>query len=116
MKSRTLRDGAPWLQYGLDAIGLGRQPQQRRLSARAVSENQIAARTQQGDHRVAASILTAAYYLVRDLVPYRELSSLYLLRLDHERAAARLTQRLRNLGYEVEIKKPQLNSRNEVSW
>jgi hypothetical protein len=26
-------------------------------------------------------------------------------RLDHERAAARLTQRLRNLGYQVEIKK-----------
>jgi hypothetical protein len=54
---------------------------------------------------VAASILTAAYHLVRDPVPYRELGSVYLLRLDHERSAARLTQRLRNLGYEVQIKK-----------
>ena len=54
---------------------------------------------------VAASILTAAYYLVRDPVPYKDLGPVYLLRLDHERAAARLTQRLRNLGYEVEIKK-----------
>ena len=54
---------------------------------------------------VAASILTAAYHLIRDPVPYRELGPVYLLRLDHERAAARLTRRLRDLGYEVEIKK-----------
>ena len=54
---------------------------------------------------VAASILTAAYHLVRDPVPYKELGPVHLLRLDHERAAARLTQRLRNLGYQVEIKK-----------
>ena len=54
---------------------------------------------------VAASILTAAYYLVRDPVPYTELGSLYLLRLDRERAATRLTQRRRNLGYEVEIRR-----------
>ena len=54
---------------------------------------------------VTASILTAAYHLVRDPVPYRELGPVYLLHLAHERTAARLTQRLRNLGYEVEIKK-----------
>ena len=54
---------------------------------------------------VAASILTAAYHLVRDPVPYRELGPVYLLRLDHERPVARLTQRLRTLGYEVEIRK-----------
>jgi hypothetical protein len=54
---------------------------------------------------VAASILTAAYYVVRDPVPYREVGSLYLLRLDHKRAATRLNQRLRNLGYEVQIRK-----------
>ena len=54
---------------------------------------------------VAASILTAAYHLVRDPVPYRELGPVYLLRLDHEQAATRLTRRLRDLGYEVEIKK-----------
>jgi len=54
---------------------------------------------------VAASILSAAYHLVRDPVPYKELGPVCLLRLDHERAAARLTQPFRNLGYEVEIKK-----------
>jgi hypothetical protein len=54
---------------------------------------------------VGASVLTAAYDLVRDPVPYKELGRVYHLRLDHERAVARLTQRLRNLGYHVEIKK-----------
>jgi transposase len=53
---------------------------------------------------VAASILTAAYHLVREPAPYKELGPVYLRRLDHERAAARLTQRLRNLGYQVEIR------------
>ena len=42
---------------------------------------------------------------MREPVPYKELGPVYLLRLDHERAATRLTQRLRDLGYEVEIKK-----------
>jgi len=54
---------------------------------------------------VAASILTAAYHLVRDPVPSGNSALFYLLRLDHERAATRPTKRLRNLGYEVEIKK-----------
>jgi len=48
---------------------------------------------------VAASILTAAYYVVREPVLYKDLGPLYLLRLDHEWAATRLTQRLRDLGY-----------------
>jgi hypothetical protein len=65
---------------------------------------------------VAASILTAAYYLVRDPVPYRELGPLYLMRLDHEHAATRLTQRLRNLGYEVEIRKQPLDHHTKFSW
>lgn len=51
---------------------------------------------------VAASILTVAYHLVRDSV--KELGPVYLARLDRERAAVRLTQALRNIGYEIEIK------------
>ena len=54
---------------------------------------------------VAASILTAAYHLVRDPVAYRDLGPVYLLRLDHGRAAERLAERIRKLGYEVEIRK-----------
>ena len=105
VKSRTLRDGAPWLKTVLvqSAWAASRhkdgylRAQFLRIKSRRGPKKAIMA--------VAASILTAAYYLVRDPVPYRELGPLYLLRLDHERAATRLTQRLRNLGYEVELRK-----------
>ncbi len=36
---------------------------------------------------VAASILTAAYYLLRNQEPYRDLGPLYLARLDQDRTA-----------------------------
>jgi transposase len=105
VKSRTLRNGAPWLKTVLvqSAWVASRnkdgylRSQFLRIKARRGPKKAIMA--------VAASILTAAYHLVRDPVPYKELGPVYLLRLDHQRAAARLTQRLRNLGYEVEIKK-----------
>ena len=105
VKSRTLRNGAPWLKTVLvqSAWAAGRKQnsylrsQFFRIKSRRGPKKAIMA--------VAASILTAAYHLVRDPVPYKELGPVYLLRLDHERAAARLTQRLRNLGYEVEIKR-----------
>ena len=105
VKSRTLRDCAPWLKTVLvqSAWAASRnkdgylRSQFLRIKSRRGPKKAIIA--------VAASILTAAYHLVRDPEPYRELGPVYLLRLDHERAATRLARRLRDLGYEVEIKK-----------
>jgi transposase len=105
VKSRTLREGAPWLKTVLvqSAWAASRKKdgylrsQFLRIKSRRGPKKAIVA--------VAASILTAAYHLVRAPVPYKDLGPVYLLRLDHERAAARLTQRLRNLGYEVESRK-----------
>jgi transposase len=54
---------------------------------------------------VAASILTAAYYLLRNEVPYRDLGPLYFARLDRDRTAQRLLRRIKELGYDVEIRK-----------
>ena len=54
---------------------------------------------------VAASILTAAYYLLRDEVPYRELGSRYFASYDQQRTLLRLTRRIQELGYHVEISK-----------
>ena len=54
---------------------------------------------------VAASTLTAAYYLLRNKVPYRDLGSLYFARLDRDRTAQRLVRRIKELGYDVEIRK-----------
>jgi transposase len=54
---------------------------------------------------VAASILTAVYYMVRDGTPYRDLGVRYFDHQDRSRAARRLATRLRQLGYNVQISK-----------
>ena len=52
---------------------------------------------------VAASILTAVYYMIRDATPYRDLGIHYFDHRDRSRAARRLATRLRQLGYNVQI-------------
>jgi transposase len=105
VKSRTLRNGAPWLKTVLvqSAWAASRskdsylRSQFLRIKSRRGPKKAVMA--------VAASILTAAYHLVRDPVAYRDLGPVYLLRLDHGRAAERLAERIRKLGYQVEIRK-----------
>jgi transposase len=53
---------------------------------------------------VAASMLTAAYYMLRDGVEYHDLGHDYFDRLDKTKAINRLVRRLGQLGCEVEIK------------
>jgi transposase len=53
---------------------------------------------------VAASMLTAAYYMLRDDVDYRDLGTDYFDRTERTRTAKRLVKRLGDLGYTVEIK------------
>jgi transposase len=52
---------------------------------------------------VAASMLTAIYYILRDNVDYRELGGHYFDRLDRTKATSRLVKRLRDLGYRVQL-------------
>jgi transposase len=52
---------------------------------------------------VAASILTAAYFIIRDGVEYRELGADHLDRLDKHSKLRRLLRQLSNLGYDVTI-------------
>jgi hypothetical protein len=47
---------------------------------------------------VAASMLTAAFYILRDSVPYKDLGSEHFTRRDNKRAARRLQRRLEDLG------------------
>jgi len=54
---------------------------------------------------VAASILTSAYYVLRDKVPYRDLGPRYFARLDQDQTAQRLARRIKELGYEIQIRK-----------
>jgi transposase len=50
---------------------------------------------------VAASMLTAAYYMLRDGLEYRDLGPHYLDQRDRTKTIQRLLRRLHDLGYEV---------------
>lgn len=54
---------------------------------------------------VAASILTAAYYMLRDGTEYADLGAQHFDRMDRTKIADRLVRKLENLGYNVEVKK-----------
>jgi hypothetical protein len=53
---------------------------------------------------VAAFILTAAYYILRDGVAYRDLGGDCFTRRDKVQIAQRLARRLQDLGYDVELR------------
>jgi transposase len=53
---------------------------------------------------VAASMLTAAYFMLRDGVEYRDLGGRHFTDRDKHETTKRLLRRLRDLGVEVEVK------------
>jgi transposase len=93
--SRRLRHGAPWLKTVLVQFAWAAtrnkhnylHAQVVRLRARRGPQKAIIA--------VAASILSIAYYLLRNQVPYRDLGALYFIRADQERIAQRLARRIK---------------------
>jgi hypothetical protein len=52
----------------------------------------------------AASILTTVYHMLRDGTCYQDLGPEYFTCRNPAKAAARLANRIRNLGYHVEIR------------
>jgi transposase len=103
-RSTRLRQGAPWLKTTLVQAAWaaarsrnGYLPAQfLRIKSRRGPKKAIMA--------VAASMLTAAYYILRDDVNYRDLGGDYFEGKDRKKAAARLVKRLSDLGFAVEIK------------
>jgi transposase len=53
---------------------------------------------------VAASMLTAIYYILRDHAEYRDLGPNYLDTIDRTRVSRRLVRRLESMGYHVELR------------
>lgn len=102
-RSTRVRKGAQWLkpvlvQCAWSAI---RTPgylksQFLRLKARRGPKKAIIA--------VAASILGAVYAILKDDQVYRDLGADHFTRNDRMRTVTKLTQRLRQLGYEVELR------------
>jgi transposase len=103
-RSTRLRKGAPWLKpvlvQGAWAAVRGRKgylhAQFLRLKQRRGPMKAIVA--------VAASMLTAAYYMLRDGTDYHDLGADHFQRGDHARLVAGLTRRLHHLGYEVTLR------------
>jgi transposase len=103
-RSRRVRKGAPWLKTVLVQCawaatrtkGTYLQAQYHRVKSRRGAKRAVVA--------VAASILTAAYHIIQDGVVYRDLGRDYFTHRDKLKVAQRLARRLKDLGYEVELR------------
>jgi transposase len=102
-RSTRVKKGAPWLKPVLVQCAWAAarksdsylQAQFMRLKARRGAKKAAIA--------VAGSILTAAYHMLRQGVVYRDLGPDHFVRHNKARAAARLADRIRELGYDVHI-------------
>jgi len=102
-KNTRLRKGAPWLKPVLVQVAWSAarkkdsyfRAQFSRLKARRGPKKAVVA--------VAASMLTAAYFMLRDGTAYQDLGADHFTRADRPRAAKNLVRRLESLGYQVQI-------------
>jgi transposase len=102
-RSTRLRAGAPWLKTTLVSAAWAAtgskntylRAQFHRLKTRRGPKKAVVA--------VAGSILTAAYHILRDGVAYHDLGADYFDRRDRSHVLRRLTRRIENLGYHVEL-------------
>jgi transposase len=103
-RSNRLRKGAPWLKTALVQCAWAAknkkasylQAQFHRLRSRRGPQKAICA--------VAASILTAAYHMLKDGTLYQDLGPDHFARRSKVTQPQRLVRRLQQLGYAVEIK------------
>lgn len=104
-RSTRVRKGAPWLKTLLVQCALAAarvknsyyRAQYHRLRARRGAKKAAIA--------VAASILTAAYHMLRDGTVFEDLGSQHFDRRDERKVVNRLRKRLNELGYDVELRK-----------
>jgi transposase len=102
-RSTRIRQGAPWLKTTLVTSAWGAvrakdsylQAQFHRLRARRGAKKAIVA--------VAASMLTAAYHMLKNGVEYKDLGAEHFTRRDKSKAIHRLVRRLNDLGCAVQI-------------
>ena len=103
-RSTRVRKGAPWLKPVLVRCAWAAahkknsyfQAQFLRLKARCGPKKAAVA--------VAASILTTVYHMLADGTCYQDLGADHFARRNPTRAATKLANRIRNLGFHVEIR------------
>lgn len=104
-RSTRIRQGDPWLKTTLITAAWGAastkssylRAQFLRLKTRRGPKKAVVA--------VAASILTAAYHILRDGTTYQDLGPDYFDRRDSGRVLRRLVHRIETLGYEVDLRR-----------
>jgi len=103
-RSTRLRKGAPWLKTALvQAAWAASRAKKSYLSAQFFRiKGRRGAR--KAIMAVAASMLTAVYFMLRDGVDYRDLGHDYFDRVNKAKTAERLVRRLNDLGYQVDLK------------
>jgi transposase len=102
-RSTRLRKGAPWLKTTLVSAAWAAvkvknsylQAQFLRLKPRRGAKKAILA--------VAASMLTAAYHMLKNMVAYHDLGADHFSRRDRSRVILRLVKRLHDLGCDVQV-------------
>jgi transposase len=101
--STRLRKGAPWLKTTLVQAAWAAV----RTKASYLRAQFLRLKTRRGPKKaimaVAASMLTATYYILQRHVPYQDLGGDYFDRRDKAKVAKRLIQRLNDLGLQVEV-------------
>jgi transposase len=103
-RSTRVRKGAPWLKTTLvqaawaavSARGTYLRAQFLRIKARRGAKKAILA--------VAASMLTSSYHMLRDGTEYQDLGGDHFERRDKTQVVQRLTRRIENLGFKVELR------------
>jgi transposase len=102
-RSTRLRKGAPWLKATL--VQCAWAASRKRASYLQAQYHRL--RGRRGPRKaacaVAASILTAAYHMLKDGTAYRDLGPDHFDRRSREVQARRLVRRLADLGYAVEL-------------
>jgi len=105
-RSTRLRMGAPWLKATLVQCGWAAA----RTKATYLNAQFVRLRTRRGPKKavcaVAASILTAAYHMLKDGTFYEDLGAAHFDRRRPAAQARRLVKRLADLGFSVELKLP----------
>jgi transposase len=102
-RSTRVRKGAPWLKTTLVSAAWAAvrvkesylQAQFHRLRARRGAKKAILA--------VASSMLTAAFHMLKNGVPYQDLGANHFTRRDREKIILRLVRRINDLGCQVQL-------------
>jgi transposase len=103
-RSTRVRKGAPWLKPMLVQAAWGAARTKKSYLSAQFSRLKSRRGPRKAILAVAASMLTAIYFMLRDGVEYRDLGHDYFDRIDRAKAADRMVRRLNALGFQVELK------------